>query len=172
MEDVRPTTAQAPLPAQPPANTTTPAIAPEPERRPPEPAADTTPAHQPLPEPTADNTPVEDAQPSAPQAQAQQLLDEIIKLVRASLKDTAAINKAINATQHLARSLAPLGLISTVASNTSNSPKPTKIRKTMDPQAQPFTLQAQPATPQAQPTHTTCAVVVRDVPTGRKIGNV
>ena len=42
----------------------------------------------------------------------------------------------------------------------------------MDPQAQPFTPQVQPATPQAPPTHTNLAVVVRGVPTGRKIGNM
>ena len=39
----------------------------------------------------------------------------------------------------------------------------------MDPQAQPFTPQAQPSTPQAKPSHTTSAVVVRGIPTSRRI---
>ena len=149
------------------------ATAPAPERRPPEPATNqdptttTAPASEPilLPEPAADTTLVdhmEDVQPSTSQARIQLLLEQIIEL---------AGPQAMAAAGQFADKLAQLGIIHTCPEQVP-MPAPTSERAPLDPQAQPFTPQAQPPKSSRNvPIHTR-AIIVRGIPTSRKIGKV
>ena len=114
-----------------------------PTRPPPEPVADTAPADQMEEAPT-------------PQARVQQLLEQIIEL---------AGPRAIAAAGQFANKLVQLGIIHT---RPEQVPAPTQNNERV-----PLDPQAQRPTPQTQdvPTHTR-AVVVRGVPTSRKIGKL